>query len=74
MSLVVVWAYPSKNPILRKKCRTLQNVISSFRDQAFVSKGGRGSSAVERATPGEEDPGSIPAVAARSLLVGSVSV
>ena len=36
--------------------------------------GGRGSSAVKRATPGEEDPGSIPAVAARSLLVGSVSV
>ena len=36
--------------------------------------GGRGSSAVERATPGEEVPGSIPAVAARSLLVGSVSV
>ena len=29
---------------------------------------------VERATPGEEVPGSIPAVAARSLLVGSVSV
>ena len=26
------------------------------------------------ATPGEEVPGSIPAVAARSLLVGSVSV
>ena len=36
--------------------------------------GRRGSSAVERATPEEEDPGSIPAVAARSLLVGSVSV
>ena len=32
--------------------------------------GGRGSSAVKRATPGEEVPGSIPAVAARSLLVG----
>ena len=32
------------------------------------------SSAVERATPGEEVPGSIPAVAARSLQVGSVSV
>ena len=31
-------------------------------------------SAVERATPGEEVPGSIPAVAARSLQVGSVSV
>ena len=29
---------------------------------------------VERATPGEEIPDSIPAVAARSLLVGSVSV
>ena len=28
---------------------------------------------IERATPGEEVPGSIPAVAARSLLVGSVS-
>ena len=37
-------------------------------------QGGRGSSAVERATPGEEVPGSIPAVAARSLQVGSVSV
>ena len=36
--------------------------------------GGRGSSAVERATPGEEVQGSIPAVAARPLLVGSVSV
>ena len=39
-----------------------------------ASLGGRGSSAVERETPGEEDPGSIPAAAARSLLVGSVSV
>ena len=29
---------------------------------------------VERATPDEEVPGSIPAVATRSLLVGSVSV
>ena len=36
--------------------------------------GGGGSSAVERATPGEEVPGSIPAVAARILQVGSVSV
>ena len=36
--------------------------------------GGGGSSAVERVTPGEEVPGSIPAVAARSLLVWSVSV
>ena len=37
-------------------------------------QGGRGSSAVEHATPGEEVPGSNPAVAARSLQVGSVSV
>ena len=29
---------------------------------------------VERSSPGEKVPGSIPAVAARSLLVGSVSV
>ena len=29
---------------------------------------------LERATPGEEIMGSIPPVAARSLLVGSVSV
>ena len=36
--------------------------------------GGRGSSAVERATLGEEVPGSIPAVAACSLQVGPVSV
>ena len=39
--------------------------------------GGRGGSvaqSLERATPGEEVPGSIPAVAAHSLLVGSVSV
>ena len=36
--------------------------------------GGSGSSVGERATPGEEVLGSIPAVAASSLLVGSVSV
>ena len=36
--------------------------------------GGGVAQSVERATPGEEVPGSIPAVAARSLLVGLVSV
>ena len=36
--------------------------------------GGAVAQSVERATRGEEVPGSIPAVAARSLLVGSVSV
>ena len=36
--------------------------------------GGGVAQSVERATPCEEVPGSIPTVAARSLLVGSVSV
>ena len=38
------------------------------------SWGGAVAQWVERATAGEEVPGSIPAVAALSLLVGSVSV
>ena len=42
-------------------------------DQITVA-GGAIAQSVERTTPGEEDPSSIPAVAARSLLVGSVSV
>ena len=37
-------------------------------------EGGAVAQSVERGTPGEEVPGSIRAVAARSLLVGSVSV
>ena len=36
--------------------------------------GGAVAQSVERATLGEEVPGSIPALAARSLQVGSVSV
>ena len=36
--------------------------------------GGAVGHSIERATPGEKVPGSIPAVAARSLLIGSVSV
>ena len=36
--------------------------------------GGAVAQSVERSTPGEEVPGSIPPVAARSLLVGSVAV
>ena len=39
-----------------------------------VGSGGAVAQSVERVTPGEEVPGSIPAVAARSLLVGSASV
>ena len=37
-------------------------------------KGGVVAQSVERATPGEKVQGPIPAVAARSLLVGSVTV
>ena len=40
----------------------------------LVFKGDAVAQSVERATPGEEVLDSIPAVAARSLLVGSVSV
>ena len=59
-----------------KRTGTVEEV-RIFKDiEYFYSscQGGRGSSAVERATPGEEVLGSIPAVAARSLQVGSVSV
>ena len=45
-------------------------VIESLKAQG----GGGVAQSVERATPGEELTGSIPAVATRSLLVGSVSV
>ena len=39
-----------------------------------MKQGGAVAQSVERATPDEEVSGSIPAVAAHSLLVGSVSV
>ena len=41
---------------------------------AALIEGGAVAQSVERATPGEEVPGSIPAVVSRSLQVGSVSV
>ena len=43
-------------------------------ESCHQAAGGAVAQSVERATPGEEVSGSIPAVAARSLLVGSVSV
>ena len=52
----------------------LRTPLKISKPKPSPSAGGRGSSAVERATPGEEVPGSIPTVAARSLQVGSVSV
>ena len=55
-------------------CYEVIHTVYVFCELSPSAFGGRGSSAVERATPGEEVPGSIPAVAARSLQVGSVSV
>ena len=49
-------------------------VLSRSKSNIFVLIGGAVAQSVERATPGEQVPGSIPAVAACSLLVGSVSV
>ena len=49
----------------------------NYKSELVFSKDVQGAAvaqSVERATPGEEVPGSIHAVAARSLLVGSVSV
>ena len=43
--------------------------IGSAGDAGLPIYGGRGSSAVERATPGEEVPGSIPAGAARVCIM-----
>ena len=45
-----------------------------FYQRNMTGGGGTVAQSVERATPGEEVPGSIPAVAACSLLVGTVSV
>ena len=57
---------------------SFQNCVCASAYTSVMRKGGGGGGAVaqsvERATPGQEVPGSIPAVAARSLLVGSVSV
>ena len=48
---------------------------TQYRYYPFIGLvGGAVAQSVERSTPGEEVPGSDPAVAARSLQVGSVSV
>ena len=48
--------------------------LNTARVGATGWEGGVVAQSVERSTPGEEVPGSISAVAAHSLLVGSVSV
>ena len=59
------------NYIILKPCK-----LHPFFHFVITRGGGGGAVAqsVERATPGKEVPGSIPAVAARSILVRSVSV
>ena len=73
-----VSAHPKKKTTKKKQTKKKHTHTTIEEDPSSpalsLSLGGRGSSAVERATPGEEVPGSIPAVAARSLQVGSVSV
>ena len=56
-----------------KSCGTTTTTTTTTTISADVT-GGRGSSVGKDPTPGEEIPSSIPAVATRSLLVGSVSV
>ena len=68
---------------LRLYFRLLGGDMHNALPSSFLPSGKRGggggereavAQSVERATPGEEVPGSIPAAATRSLLVGSVSV
>ena len=56
---------------IRLLCRWFMVIAARF---VLTTVGGAVAQSVERATPGEEVPSSIPAVAIRSLLVGSVSV
>ena len=56
------------------RCLSLFLSPSVFISPLSLPLGSAVAQSVERATPSEEVPGSIPAVAARSLLVGSVSV
>ena len=63
-----------KTTEVRSVCAIHVNLYSGEVLGSIPAVGGRGSSVVERATPVEEVRGSIPAVAASSLLVGSVSV
>ena len=56
-------------------CDTRAILVHELMNGGGINKaGGSVAQWVERATPGEEVPCSIPAVAARSLLVESVSV
>ena len=58
----------------KKRNRQKKREKKRNRQKKRGKRGGAVAQSVERATPGEEVPGPIPAVATRSLLVGSVSV
>ena len=86
IDLKLVLPLTNHSPLTRNINYSFFFFICSFLDFAgeitlslFVDRGGRGggggvAQSVDCATPDEEVPGSIPAVADRSLLVGSVSV
>ena len=61
-----------------RSCQQARKALRHVAEYTYVllqdCRGGVVAQSVERASPGEEVPGSIPPVAARSLLVGSVSV
>ena len=63
----------SKNNMEWEVRKLLDSLCLSDKN-TFTCFGGAVAQSVERATPDEEVPGLIPGVAARSLLVGSVSV
>ena len=62
--------------IISHLCITPDELLSTLKRLLSVKRGGGGGLAqsVQSATTGKGVPDSIPAVAARSLLVGSVSV
>ena len=58
-----------------QRCGLVGHIKAGYgRVRVYLPSDWRVAQSVERATLGEEVPGSIPAAAASSLLVGSVSV
>ena len=62
------------NLFQKKKAKKIFSLYHTLLADFHFTVGGAVAQSVQHATPGEEVPGSIPVVAARSLLVGSVSV
>ena len=64
----------SKTDVARPSVRLLNILYAIPQPECPCAIGGAVAQSGELATPGMEVPGSIPGVAARFLLVGSVSV